>query len=69
MTELDVYFVPTMMIVNEPGTDPRPPPRPVAGGAPAGGGGGGGAASDAIANKCPVLLSKAIVRAPFDGHV
>src|SRR5215467_3924620 len=59
-----------MMIVNDPGIDPGPRPRPGAGGgAPAGGGGGGGAGSEAIANRWPVLLSNAIVRAPFDGHV
>src|SRR5690242_7637056 len=47
-----------MMIVKEPGIAlPRPPP------------GGGGADSDAITNKWPVLLSNAIVRAPFEGHV
>src|ERR1051326_2476021 len=65
----DRYLVPTMMIVNEPGTVVPRPPRPVGGGAPAGGGGGGGPASDAIAKRCPVLLSKAIVRAPLPGHV
>ena len=43
--------------------------RPEAPGVPAGGDGGGGAGSDAIANKWPVLLSNAIVRAPFEGHV
>ena len=43
--------------------------RPGPPGVPAGGDGGGGAASDAIANKWPVLLSNAIVRAPFEGHV
>src|SRR6478752_4920714 len=60
-----------MMIVNEPGiAGPRPAPRPPAGGGvPGGGGGGGGPTSDAIAKRCPVLLSNAIVRAPFDGHV
>src|SRR5947207_12384082 len=61
-----------MMIVKEPGIapPPRPPrPPPAGGGVPAGGGGGGGAASDAIANRCPVLLSNAMVRAPFEGHV
>src|SRR4029077_20018051 len=66
------YLVPTMMIVKEPGIapPPRPPRPPPAGGVvPAGGGGGGGAASEAIANRWPVLLSKAIVRAPFDGQV
>src|SRR5580765_5517736 len=59
------------MIVNEPGTAaPRPAPRPPAGGGvPAGGGGGGGPTSDAIAKRCPVLLSNAIVRAPLPGHV
>src|SRR5204863_5107657 len=36
---------------------------------PAGGAGGGGAGSDAIANRWPVLLSNAIVRAPFEGQV
>src|SRR5580765_2521094 len=55
-----------MMIVKEPGmARPRPGPP----GVPGGGDGGGGAASDAIANRCPVLLSNATVRAPFDGHV
>src|SRR5580765_3642817 len=55
-----------MMIVKEPGmARPRPGPP----GVPGGGDGGGGAASDAIANRCPVLLSNAIVRAPFEGHV
>src|SRR5205085_8637558 len=66
------YLVPTMMIVKEPGIapPPRPPRPPPAGGVvPAGGGGGGGAASDAIANRWPVLLSNAIVRAPFEGQV
>src|ERR1700682_2274434 len=60
-----------MMIVKEPGiAAPRPAPRPPAGGGvPAGGGGGGGPTSDAIAKRWPVLLSNAIVRAPFDGHV
>src|SRR3954454_7782523 len=60
-----------MMIVNEPGiAGPRPAPRPPAGGGvPAGGGGGGGLTSDAIAKRWPVLLSNAIVRAPFDDHV
>ena len=38
-------------------------------GVPAGGDGSGGAASDAIAKRWPVLLSNAIVRAPFEGHV
>src|SRR5438093_13452789 len=63
--------MPTMMLVKEPGiAAPRPPPRPPAGGAlPAGGGGGGGPTSDAIANRWPVLLSNAIVRAPFEGQV
>src|ERR1700738_956191 len=63
--------MPTMRIVKEPGiAAPRPPPRPPDGGAvPAGGGGGGGPVSDAIANRWPVLLSNAIVRAPFDGQV
>src|SRR5690349_5858468 len=51
------------MIVNEPGMARRRPE-----GVPAGGG-GSGASSDAIANRWPVLLSKAIVRAPFAGHV
>ena len=47
-----------MMIVKEPGIAlPRPPP------------GGGGVVSEAIANRCPVLLSNAIVRAPFEGQV
>src|SRR5438874_8531850 len=60
-----------MMIVKEPGiAAPRPAPRPPAGGGePAGGGGGGGPTSDAIAKRWPVLLSNAIVRAPFDCHV
>src|SRR6478609_6601219 len=59
-----------MMIVKEPGiAAPRPAPRPPAVGVPAGGGGGGGPTSDAIAKRWPVLLSNAIVRAPFDGHV
>src|SRR5205814_9710695 len=65
-------YLPTMMIVKEPGiAAPRPAPRPpdAGGGEPAGGGGGGGPTSDAIANRRPVLLSNAIVRAPFDGHV
>src|SRR5262252_8452367 len=65
----DHHLVPTMMIVNEPGTTEPRPPRPVGGGAPAGGGGGGGPASDAIANRRPVLLSNAMVRAPLPGHV
>src|SRR5436309_16125151 len=60
--------MPTMMIVRDPGI--LPPPRPPAGGvAAAGGAGGGGAGSDAIANRWPVLLSNAIVRAPFEGQV
>ena len=64
-------YLPTMMIVKEPGiAAPRPPPRPPAGGVvPAGGGGGGGPVSDAIANRWPVLLSNAIVRAPPEGQV
>src|SRR3954469_15114361 len=59
------------MIVKEPGiAAPRPAPRPpAAGGVPAGGDGGGGPTSDAIAKRRPVLLSNAIVRAPFEGHV
>ena len=40
------YFIPTIMIVKEPGTV-----RPRPAGVPAGGDGGGGAASDAIANR------------------
>src|SRR5438874_31594 len=60
------YFIPTIMIVKEPGmARPRTGPP----GVPAGGDGGGGAASDAIANRWPVLLSNAIVRAPLEGHV
>src|SRR3954468_8205938 len=69
--KLEPYF-PTMMIVKEPGiAAPRPAPRPpdTGGGEPAGGGGGGGPTPDAIAKRWPVLLSKAIVRAPFEGHV
>src|SRR5215471_18572714 len=59
-----------MMIVNEPGTEPRPPRPPPAGGVvPGGGGGGAGNGSVAIAKRRPVLLSNAIVRAPFAGHV
>src|SRR5215471_10733969 len=57
-----------MMIVKEPGIAPPPPPRPP----PAGGvdpAGGAGAGSDAIANRWPVLLSNAIVRAPLNCHV
>src|SRR5215813_4152809 len=55
------------MIVNEPGMARGRPGPP---GVPAGGDdGGGGAVSDAIANRWLVLLSKAIVRAPFEGHV
>src|SRR5262245_41321333 len=47
-----------MIIVKEPGMAlPRPPP------------GGGGVDSEAIANRWPVLLSNAIVRAPLEGHV
>src|SRR4029434_6755616 len=62
--------MPTTMIVHEPGIAlPRPPRPPAGGGVPAGGGGGGGAASDAIAKRRPVLLSNAMVRAPFVGHV
>src|SRR5947208_11848050 len=62
--------MPTMMIVKEPGIAAPRPPRPPGGGVvPGGGGGGGGPVSDAIANKWPVLLSNAIVRAPFDGQV
>src|SRR3954471_8314645 len=56
-----------MMIVKDPGSEP--PPRPPGAGAPAGGAAGGGAGSVAIANRWPVLLSNAIVRAPLDGHV
>src|SRR5437016_4458366 len=60
--------MPTMMIVKDPGI--LPPPRPPAGGVvPAGGAGGGGTGSDAIANRWPVLLSNAMVRAPFEGQV
>src|SRR5438132_10068262 len=61
--------MPTMMMVKEPGiTEPRP--RPPAGGVlPGGGGGGGGPTSEAIANRWPVLLSNAMVRAPFEGQV
>src|SRR3954465_7596697 len=64
-------YLPTMMIVKDPGmAAPRPPPRPPAGGGvPAGGGGGGGPCSEAIAKRRPVLLSNATVRAPFDGQV
>src|SRR6476469_8642557 len=59
-----------MMIVKDPGTAlPPTAPRRGGGGVPAGGGGGGGPISEAIAKRWPVLLSKAIVRAPFDGHV
>jgi multidrug efflux pump subunit AcrA (membrane-fusion protein) len=59
-----------MMIVKVPGiAAPRPWPGPPAGGGVPGGGGGGGPTSDAIAKIWPVLLSNAIVRAPFDGHV
>src|SRR3954470_4899330 len=59
-----------MMIVKEPGIAAPRPPRPPAGGAvSAGGAECGGPISDAIAKRCPVLLSNAIVRAPFDGHV
>ena len=56
-----------MMIVKEPGiAAPRPAPRPPAGGGvPA----GGGPTSEVIAKRWPVLLSNAIVRAPFDGYV
>src|SRR5215471_17002687 len=54
--------MPTIMIVKEPGMARRPPEIPA-------GGDGTGAASDAIANRWPVLLSNAIVRAPFEGHV
>src|SRR6516165_2053564 len=56
------HLVPTIMIVKEPGiADPRPPRPPGVGGVPAGGGGGGGPVSDAMAKRCPVLLSNAIV--------
>src|SRR3954454_17966933 len=59
-----------MMIVKEPGIAAPRPPRPPAGGAVSpGGGDGGGPISDAIAKRCPVLLSHPIGRAPFDGHV
>src|SRR3954470_11465457 len=59
-----------MMIVKEPGIAAPRPPRPPAGGAVSPGeGGGAGPSSDAIAKRCPVLMSNAIVRAPFDGHV
>src|SRR5207247_9443378 len=70
-TDRPAYLMPTMMMVKEPGiTEPRPPPRPPAGGVlPAGGGGGGGPTSEAIANRWPVLLSNAMVRAPFEGQV
>src|SRR6476660_9651417 len=63
--------MPTMMIVKEPGiAAPRPPPRPPAGAAVAAGeGDGGGPVSVAIANRWPVLLSNAMVRAPFEGQV
>src|SRR5262249_60228342 len=63
------HLVPTKMIGTDPGPPAPGPPRPAGGGAPAGGGGGGGPASDAIANRCPVLLSNAMVRAPLPGHV
>ena len=64
-------YLPTMMIVKEPGIAvPRPAPRPPGdGGVSPGGGGGAGPTSDAIAKRWPVLLWNAIVRAPFDGHV
>src|SRR3977135_2117695 len=63
-------YLPTMMIVKEPGiAAPRPAPRPSAGGGVPAGGGGGGPTSDAIAKRWPVLLSNASVRAPFDGQV
>src|SRR5215471_384095 len=58
-----------MIIVKEPGIAPPPPPRPPAPGGGVVPAGGGGAASDAIANRWPVLLSNAIVRAPFEGQV
>ena len=58
-----------MMIVKEPGTGPAPRPRPPAGGVAPAAGGAAGAASVAIANRWPVLLSNAMVRAPFDGVV
>src|SRR6185436_2558555 len=59
-----------MMIVKEPGIAGARPARPPAGdGVPAGGGGGAGPSSEAIAKRWPVLLSNAIVRAPFDGQV
>src|SRR5215471_20724185 len=68
-TDRPAYLMPTMMIVKEPGiAAPRPPPRPTAGGAVSGCG-GGGPVSDAIANRWPVLLSNAMVRAPFEGQV
>jgi activator of 2-hydroxyglutaryl-CoA dehydratase len=56
------YFIPTMMMVKEPGTGrPRPEVPPC-------GVGGGGASSEAIANIWPVRLSNAIVRALFEGQ-
>src|SRR5438128_9065055 len=61
--------MPTMMIVKEPGIGGPPRPPPAGGVVPAGGGGGGAAGSDAIANRWPVLLSNAMVRAPFEGQV
>src|SRR4029078_7091341 len=47
----------------------RPAGPPAGDGVPAGGGGGAGPSSEAIAKRWPVLLSNAIVRAPFDGPV
>src|SRR5260370_41380225 len=63
--------MPPRLRVTDQAPAPRGPrPRPPAGGAvPAGGGGGGGPVSDAIANRWPVLLSNAMVRAPFEGQV
>src|ERR1700722_4806671 len=53
-------YLPTIRIVNEPGTGVPCPPRP-----PPGGGGGAGPRSCDMVNRRPVLLSKVTVRAPF----
>src|SRR5262249_42012185 len=53
-------YLPIIRIVNEPGTAAPRAPRP-----PPGGGGGAGPRSSLIVKMWFVLLSNAIVRAPF----
>ena len=56
----DYIYLPIIRIVNEPGTAAPRAPRP-----PPGGGGGAGPRSSLIVKMWLVLLSNAIVRAPF----